>query len=125
MSDLVTLAREFVKLSDQLEATRAEIAKAVLNGGGGGEPVRPTRPARAPGGKPQPQPQEPQPNHLELAKQAESQILAMLKERPHRMAEISSEMKARQSTTSERLRRMREKGLIKRDGEGWAASAAP
>jgi hypothetical protein len=34
MSDLVDLARRYVALSDQLEAVRGEIARAVLNGAG-------------------------------------------------------------------------------------------
>ena len=120
MSDLVELARRFVQLSDELESVRGEIKLAVVNGAGD-SPIRPTSAAR-PGLK---RSQPSQPNHLQVAKEAESQILEMLKTGPKRMAEISSEMQARQSTTSERLRRMREKGLIKRDGEGWAASAAP
>ena len=137
MTDLVGLARRFVQLSE-LEATRAEIAKAVLNGGGGASPKAPFTPAGRPGrtgslgGKSQSQPLELQsqpnqhPNAIRGA-EVETQILAMLKERPHRMAEISSTMKSRQSTTSERLRRMRAKGLVERRGEGWAivASAAP
>jgi hypothetical protein len=49
MSDLVELAGRYVALSDELAGVRGEIAKAVLNGGGGGEPVRPT-PAGRPGG---------------------------------------------------------------------------
>ena len=125
--NLIELAERFVRQSRELDETRAAMKRLLLNGAGD-HPVRPP-PAGRPGRtgsqpQPQPQPQEPQPNHLELAKQAESQTLAMLKERPHRMAEISSEMKARQSTTSERLRRLREKGLVTQANGAWEAVSA-
>ena len=46
-----------------------------------------------------------------------------------RMAELASETETRQSTTSERLRRLREKGLVTQANGAWeavsAASAAP
>jgi hypothetical protein len=51
MSDLVALARQYVALSDQLEAVRGEIKLAVLNAGGGGDGARPMpagRPIRTP-----------------------------------------------------------------------------
>ena len=130
MTDLVGLARRYVALSDELESIRGEIAKAVLNGG---DPSAPFVNAQRRGGKAsqgsrsqlqsRQELQPSQPNHIEAAKLAEEKILSLLRERPRRMAEISSEMQARQSTTSERLRRMRDKGLVKRDGEGWAVSA--
>ena len=44
VSDLVELARRYVALSDQLEAVRGEIARAVLNGAGRKE--NPSPPAR-------------------------------------------------------------------------------
>ena len=95
---LVELARKFVELSDQLEATRGEIAQAVLNGEGPRE--NPT-PAQRPGGKGS------QSNHPNAAKaaEAEAKILELLKARPMKMAEIVAAMEAKQSTTSERLRR--------------------
>ena len=77
--DLVTLARKFVDLSDQLEATRAEIAMAVLQAGWAHRRPLSTSPPWALGGKkPQPQPQSQEspskPNHLEIAKLAEAKI---------------------------------------------------
>ena len=129
--DLRALAAEYVALQDKVERSRAAMLVALTANGAGDHPVRPTKPARALGGKPQPQPPQsqelqPKPNHLEMAKEAEARILGLLKVRPMRMAEIASEMSARQSTTSERLRRLREKGLVTQANGAWeAVSAAP
>jgi hypothetical protein len=122
MSDLVVLARRYVALSDQLEAVRGEIAKAVLNGGGG-EPVRPTRPARAPGGG--------QSNHpnAQAAAQEETKIIALLKDQPGlRTTQIAKATESKVNTTTQRLARMRDKGaIIRQEGHdaGWQAAAAP
>lgn len=124
--DLRALAAEYVALQDKVEAVRRSML-ACLTNGAGDHPVRPTRPARALGGKAaqaQGQELQSQPNHIEAAKLAEEKILELLKAGPLRMAEISSQMSARQSTTSERLRRMRDRHLIARDGEGWAIVAS-
>jgi hypothetical protein len=45
MSELVTLARRYVSLSDELEAIRGEIRRVLLNGGAG-VAENPTRPVR-------------------------------------------------------------------------------
>ena len=132
--DLRALAAEYVALQDKVAAVRAEMLVALTANGAGDHPVRPTKPARALGGKPQSQPQpqpqpqsqesQPKPNHLEMAKEAEARILGLLKVRPLRMAEIAAEMSVRQSTTSERLRRLREKGLVTQANGAWEAVSA-
>jgi predicted Rossmann fold nucleotide-binding protein DprA/Smf involved in DNA uptake len=113
---LVELARKFVDLSDQLEATRGEIARAVLNGEGPRE--NPT-PAPRPGVKGS---QSSHPNAAKAA-EAEETILNLLKTRPMRMAEITAATESKQSTTSERLRRLRQRGLVVLAGGAWAATA--
>ena len=122
MSDLVTLARKFVDLSDQLEAVRAEIAKAVLNGGGGATPKAPFVKAGRPGRTGS---QSQHPNAI-LAQQAESQIIELIKTTPGlKTTEIAKETGSKVNTTTQRLARMRERGLITRGdgGSGWAAAA--
>ncbi len=111
---LVELARKYVALSDQLEAVRGQIARAVANGAAG-EAARPTQPARSSGGSQHP-------NALKAA-EVEARILELLKARPMRMAEIAVETEAKQSTTSERLKRMRERGLVALADGAWAITA--
>jgi predicted Rossmann fold nucleotide-binding protein DprA/Smf involved in DNA uptake len=115
VSDLVELARRYVTLSDQLEAVRGEIAKAVLNGGAGDKPD-------APFAKPRSKPGSKHPN-ADAARKSEARILELLNTRPMRTAEIAVEMGAKQTTTTERLRRLKERGLITKDDAGWSASA--
>jgi Mn-dependent DtxR family transcriptional regulator len=65
-----------------------------------------------------------QSSHPTLAAQeAEETILNLLRDRPMRMAEVMKEMQAKQSTTSERLRRLRQRGLVVVDGGAWTAAS--
>jgi hypothetical protein len=117
-ADLLALAAKYVALTGEIEEVRRAMLACLANGAGE-HPARPTQPARSSGGS--------HPNALK-AQEVESQISEMVRTRPLRMAEIASVMGAKQSTTAERLRRMRERGLIERlDGKegGWTASAAP
>jgi hypothetical protein len=117
VSDLVELARRYVTLSDELANVRGEIAKAVLNGGGGNEPARPTSPARqASGGHP----------NAKVAQQAEAKIIEVLRSSPGlKTTEIAKAMDSKLNTTTQRLSRMRDRGEIIRsdDGNGWQAAA--
>jgi hypothetical protein len=119
MSDLVGLARRYVALSDQLETVRSEIAKAVLNGGGGAGP-NPIRPTRSSGGS--------QPQRMVVAQAEEERILALLKDRPGmRCKELAALTMAKRNTVSQRLQRLRDRGVIEQlDGRegGWQAAAA-
>jgi hypothetical protein len=115
--DLRALAEEYVALQDKVEGVRRAMLACLTNGAG----PNPT-PAGRPGGTGS------MPNHPNAvrAKEAEQTILAMLRERPRRAAEIATATDSRQSTTSERLRRMREKKLVTMvDGAWEAVSAAP
>ena len=120
VNDLATLAREYVTLSDLIAIVRDAIRKLLLNGGDGDASVRPT-PARSKPGVKGPRLKHP---NAQLAAEAEQKIIDLLKTRPVRMAEIATEMGAKQTTTSERVRRLRERGLIVPvEGGGWTASA--
>jgi hypothetical protein len=72
MSDLVELARRYVSLSDQLESVRGEIAKAVLNGGGGNPEPHPTSAQRR--GEKASQPSQ----KMVLAAEAEAKVVEVL-----------------------------------------------
>ena len=92
---------------------QGEIRKAVLNGAS--DMTRPTQPAR-PGGVEHP--------NAVAAKEAEEKILELLKAGPLRMGEIAEATAARRTTTGERLRRLRQRGLAGPVGGGaWAATA--
>ena len=115
MGDLVELARRYVTLSDQLEAVRGEITRAVLNGSGG-EPVRPIQPARSSGGGQHP--------NAIAAAAAEALIIERLKERPGMgTAELARASDSKVNTVAQRLQRLRARELVQGGGEGWRASA--
>jgi predicted Rossmann fold nucleotide-binding protein DprA/Smf involved in DNA uptake len=134
--NLIQLAERFVRQSRELDETRDAMKRLLLNGAGD-HPARPTQPARpALGGKSQSQEGQAErpslkralPNHPNAiaAKEAQDRILEILRAGPRRMAELASETETRQSTTSERLRRLREKGLVVQANGAWqAVSAAP
>ena len=104
-ADLLALAAKYVALTEEIEDVRRAML-ACLTNGAGEHPARPTQPARSAGGSKHP--------NAAKAEEIESQILEMLRTRPMRMAEIAAETGARQTTTAERLRRMRGKGLVER-----------
>jgi hypothetical protein len=116
VSDLVELARRYVALSDQLEAVRGEIARAVLNGPGG-EPVRPIQPARSAGGGQHP--------NAIAAAEAEREIVELLRATPGMgTTAIAKATGSKASTTIERLRRLKARGQVQGGGDdGWQAVA--
>jgi predicted Rossmann fold nucleotide-binding protein DprA/Smf involved in DNA uptake len=120
MSDagLVELARRYVRLSDELDAVRGEIARAVLNGAGETQNV-PFVHAQRRGESASLHP------NAQAAAKAEARILELLKARPMRTGEIATATEAKINTVTERLKRMKAKGLVERDtaSAGWAASA--
>ena len=111
---LVDLAERFVRLSSELDATRDAMRRLLLNGSGD-TPAAPFVQARSkPGTHP----------NAKVAQAAEERILELLKTRPMKMAEIVAATEAKQSTVSERMRRLRQRGLAAPVGGGaWAATA--
>ena len=88
---------------------------SALTNGADPNPQRPAR--RGPGG------QASHPNAL-AAKAAEEKILGLLKAGPLKLAEIAAATQGEQSTTSERLRCLRQRGLASPGvGGAWAATA--
>jgi DNA-binding transcriptional ArsR family regulator len=114
MEDLRTLAETYVALTGQIEEVRRAMLACLTNGA---DP-NPMHPARLSSGS--------QSNHPNAAKaaEAEEKIIALLRERPMKAVEITAATESRQSTTSERLRRLRQRGLVTLGGGGaWAATA--
>ena len=119
--NLVELARKFVDLSDQLETVRGEIARAVLNCGGGKPEAHPTGAQRS-GVK---RSQSSHPNAI-AAKEAEAQIIEVLRSSPGLgTAAVAKATSSKTNTTAQRLQRMREKGAIIGGGaDGWRSAEA-
>jgi hypothetical protein len=118
--DLVELAQGFVRLSGELDATRDAMKRLLLNGAGG--PSENPTPAKRPGAK------RPQSSHPKARRgpQVEEAIVALLQSSPGMgTAAIAKATAAQRSTTGERLKRLRAKGLIERDdaSAGWRAPA--
>jgi hypothetical protein len=117
MGDLRILAEKFVRLSEEIEETRSQMLAALMNGAA----PNPQQPARRAGGGQAMQPSHP---NAKLAQAAEQRIVELLKTRGAlKMTEIMAAMESRQSTTSERLRRLRQRGLVAVDAGAWTATA--
>jgi hypothetical protein len=115
MHDLRALAEKYVVLTGQIEEVRSAMLVCLT---ANGADANPHQPARRPGGG-----QATQHPKALAAQEVEAKILDLLRARPMRLAEIVTAMEARQSTTSERLRRLRQRGLVALvDGGAWAAS---
>ena len=118
MVDLVGLAQRYVALSSELEDVRNQMRLALANDGGEA-PARPTQgsPRKAAG-------QE----HPAAKKAAvvEGEIMALLRDKPGvGTAEVARATASKTSTTVERLRRLREKGMVTGGGNaGWSATEA-
>jgi hypothetical protein len=123
---LVALAEKYVRLSGELEDTRSAMKRLLMNGGDDSDARPPTRPPIS-GGKPKRSHAKP-PGHAEMmsaAQAAEQKVLDLVRGGMTRSSEIAAATSSRVSTCSERLRRLRQKGLVERVGEGWAAAGTP
>jgi Winged helix-turn-helix DNA-binding len=120
LSELVTLAADFVRLSSEIEDVRRRMLSALSNGAGAEPPVRPTPAARS-GVKKGPQPKHPK---VAEAAKAEAEIISLLRSTPGlKSAEIAKQTKAKRNTTSQRLERMMARGQVQRGDQGaYAAS---
>jgi hypothetical protein len=117
VNDLVELARRFVSLSDELESVRGEIKHAVLNGGGSAAITPRPTPARKAGGSKSSHP------HIKAAAQAEARILELIRDQPLKTSEIAKATGAKVNTVTERMKRLRDKGMAVSGDSGWRASA--
>jgi hypothetical protein len=131
--DLVELAKQYVSLTAQLEEVRGEIRKCVLNGAGGDIIFRPPTAARRPAkaaGKTKAKAKPAHPDRatvMAVARQAEEAIVALLRQNPGlRTSQIvEGTSSQRSSTVAERLKRLKQKGLVSGGGgEGWTATAS-
>jgi DNA-binding MarR family transcriptional regulator len=108
MTDLVELANRFVRLSAELEETRAAMKRLLLNGAG--DCAIPAGLAEAP--------RRTKPTPAEVAA-AEQALLKAMQAHPgdgtNKLAKLTG---SGVSTTDDRLRRLEKRGLIERDASG-------
>jgi hypothetical protein len=111
--DLRALAADFVRLSSEIEDVRRAMLSALTSNG---SDPHPPRPARSSGGRQHP--------NAAKAAAAESEIIALLKDRPNlRTAEVAEATRTGKPTVTQRLQRLRDKGAITGGGaEGWVAA---
>jgi hypothetical protein len=114
--DLRVLAADFVRLSSELEATRAAMKRLLLNGGEG-TPAGPfSRPARVSGV---------QRANKVAAEAAERAIVELLRDQPSlKTGAIAAATGAPAVTVQDRLRRLKRRGEIRGGGvAGWVAAS--
>jgi predicted Rossmann fold nucleotide-binding protein DprA/Smf involved in DNA uptake len=131
--DLTELAKQYVSLTAQLEEVRNAM-RAVLANGLGGDPEPPANPTRAgkrPGKTTKTTAQSHRAKHLrrdeviQEAKRADEQVIALLRNEPMRLAKLAEATGQKQTTLSNRLKRLAGRGAIERRGDGWAATSGP
>ena len=115
MIGLVELARKFVTLSAELEETRNAMRAALMNGSDG-------NPTKA-GSSGPPNKGMDREAFLAQTKAADERVLALLREKPMRPSEIVRATHGKLSTTRERLRRLRKRGVVEPAEDGWRVTA--
>jgi hypothetical protein len=140
-ADLVELAQRYVSLTAQLESVRNQMRKALANGADL-LPARPTKPpvsggrttkphksksraavrAKRPESRPKPSSRD---EVMARAVLADEAVMTLVRSRPGvRTGEIARSTQAKSTTTVERLRRLKDKGLITGGrNEGWTAAS--
>ena len=113
-----------MRLSGELDATRDAMRRLLLNGAGDKPDIPFAKPARSPGGKSKSELQSNHPNALKAA-DAEAKIIEVLRSTPGlRTTQIAKQTHCKVNTTTQRLQRMKDRGVIERlDDSGWTASA--
>jgi hypothetical protein len=116
MVGLVELAQMYISLSAELEATRSAMRSALMNGSDG-------NPTKAGSAGP-PNKGVDRDAFLAQSRAADELVLALLREKPMRPSEIAKATRAKLSTTRERLRRLRKRGVVDPAEGGWRLSEA-
>ena len=104
---------------------RDEIKRVVLNGAGGGAPKAPFVAPGRPGDKAPPQAFDKSASSRMIeAAASEARIIEVLKKQPGMgVMALATATAAKKSTTAERLRRLRAKGLVEAaESGGWSAA---
>ena len=111
MIGLVELARKFVALSAELEATRNAMRAALLDRSDG-------NPTTAGSTGPHKKGMDRE-AILAQSKAADGRVIALLRDKPMRPSEIARATQGKLSTTRERLRRLQKRGVVEPAADGW------
>ena len=122
-SDLRELAARYCALSDELDGVRREMVAALGNGHAPSVPAKePAVPFATPTAGRKKPPKTLHPNAIKFAEMSET-ILAQLRLKPCSTMEIAAATQAKGSTTVERLKKMKARGLVQRDAQGLYSAA--
>jgi hypothetical protein len=125
---LIELAKAYLNTAAKMASIRSEMTRLLANGMGHepGAPANPIQPSAKTGGKNKPKATKaakPRAEMTATARAAEEKVLDLVRSGMTRTAEIAKAVDAKVSTVSERLRRLRAKGLVQlSESGGWAAS---
>jgi hypothetical protein len=111
--DLRSLAETYVRLETELEDVRRAMLAALTNG------AAPANPTPRSGSKPGS-------DRFREAAEAEDRIVTLLRNQPGlKTAEIAKETAGKLNTVTERLKRLRTKGMVTGGGsDGWSVATA-
>jgi hypothetical protein len=116
--DLRVLAEKYVTLTGEVEDVRRAMLACLTNGAGDAAiTARPIKPAKKAGGSKTSHP------HIKAAAEAEARILELIREQPLKTSEIAKATGAKVNTVTERMKRLRDKGMATSGDSGWRASA--
>jgi hypothetical protein len=135
MNDLLALAQDYVRVAAELSAIRRQMLVVLSNGA---DPAPAAKEASAMGPisarklKPGPKPGQPRklagrpsdPRRAALAKAAEDELIALIRDRPMPLTTLAETMGAKRVTTADRLRRLEGRGAVERTAAGWRATPA-
>jgi hypothetical protein len=122
---LVRLAGEYVAAHDQLARIRAQMIKLLANGAGGdAEPIHPTQPGERPA-KTKTKSKASKPDMRAAAKALDATTLDLIRAQPGmKTGEIRQALAMKPTTATERLKRLKGRGLIEpTEGGGWQVAA--
>jgi hypothetical protein len=116
MIGLVEPAQRYVSLSAELEETRKAMRAALMSGSDG-------NPTKAPSAGPLDKGRD-RGAILAQPKAADERVVALLRVKPMRPSEIVRATHGKLSTTRERLRRLRKRGVVEPAEDGWRLGEA-
>jgi hypothetical protein len=127
--ELIRLAERLIAISSEESVIRGEMLRILTANGHDeeAEEVSAERHLARPNGA-GPAAKTTNQQRLEAAARAEEQMLALLSQNQRmRPAALAKAMNAKVVTTADRLRRMEQRGLVRREGKGagWSAVAQP
>jgi hypothetical protein len=120
---LIALAKQYVDAAEQLAAIRSEMVRLLANGVGGGEEAdrHPTLARPKPGRASKPKAHPGKHAEMRAASAAlDRTTLDLIRAQPGlKTGEIRKALAMKSTTATERMKRLRARGLIEPSGDGW------